>query len=571
MAGTSRTSAIALPSPETKGAGPSLTTALLLCAGALLLLWGAFYNGFPLVYNDTGTYLSSGLDLALPLDRPIFYGLFLRATQVLGRSLWLPIAAQALIVSWLVLLVIRTVRPAATTLERAAILLLLAFGTALPWFCGQLMADVFAGLLALSAYLLIFQRASLSRRETLLVGALFTLSLLVHSANVPVAAVLLGLLALDRRLRAGLRLPAVLLLTALVAARMVSRALETDEYRPRYTHVWLMARLIDSGLADRLLQERCAEKNYALCPHKGPPMRTGYSAYFWSSDSPLERIGGWEHSGAATWPVLIDAGRYFPIANFTSIAANGVRQFFSYATGDGLWGYEAVSFVSRVIHERYPRGAPAFDASRQQRGALLGEIAPLSKLHALLAGLALALAALSLLPLPFAPPSQVKGLLGYALVFCVVHALVCAGVLVTDRFGARVVWLVVFAAGLAGLELLNPGAREAPPLPAARLLLILAAALPAGVLPAALALRLLSGTFTRTAPSPYFEKPVLAWPRPELFVKKVPLSSFGDARGLALGVQIKTKLASGRELIGTVTAVGKETVTTQASWESVRW
>lgn len=167
---------------------PSLRRAMLLSGGAIILLWGALYNGFPLVYNDTGTYLSSGLTLELPLDRPIFYGLFLRATQALSLNLWTPIAAQALILAWLLLLVIRKVRPGVALWETAGVWLLLAFGTALPWFCGQLMADVFTGILALSGYLLILHRPSLRWLETAFLSALFLVSLLVHSSNVPVAA-----------------------------------------------------------------------------------------------------------------------------------------------------------------------------------------------------------------------------------------------------------------------------------------------------------------------------------------------------------------------------------------------
>ncbi|MBN9562714.1 MAG: hypothetical protein J0H14_18610 [Alphaproteobacteria bacterium] len=45
--------------------------------GALLLLWPALLNGYPLVFADTGTYLSQAIDHSLGWDRPVFYSFFL--------------------------------------------------------------------------------------------------------------------------------------------------------------------------------------------------------------------------------------------------------------------------------------------------------------------------------------------------------------------------------------------------------------------------------------------------------------------------------------------------------------
>ncbi|MFK8101257.1 MAG: hypothetical protein AB8G15_01985, partial [Saprospiraceae bacterium] len=64
---------------------PKLLTILL---GTIILLFVAFYNGYPLVYSDTGTYIQSGFELFVPVDRPLTYGLFLRYTS-LGISPWL--------------------------------------------------------------------------------------------------------------------------------------------------------------------------------------------------------------------------------------------------------------------------------------------------------------------------------------------------------------------------------------------------------------------------------------------------------------------------------------------------
>jgi hypothetical protein len=43
---------------------------------ALLMLWPALLNGYPLVFADTGTYLSQAIDHSLGWDRPVFYSFF---------------------------------------------------------------------------------------------------------------------------------------------------------------------------------------------------------------------------------------------------------------------------------------------------------------------------------------------------------------------------------------------------------------------------------------------------------------------------------------------------------------
>src|ERR1044071_8868647 len=106
----------------------------LVPLAALVLMCAAFYNGFPLVYADTGTYIHSGFTLETPWDRPLLYGLFVRVFSLNGFSLWSVILAQSLIISWLVYECFR----AFTRVERPAVyafatLSLLACFTGVSW------------------------------------------------------------------------------------------------------------------------------------------------------------------------------------------------------------------------------------------------------------------------------------------------------------------------------------------------------------------------------------------------------------------------------------------------------
>ena len=64
----------------------NLKTLLFRLLSAFILIIPAFYNGFPLVYSDTGAYISSGMELIFPIDRPITYGLFMRLCSLIEQT-----------------------------------------------------------------------------------------------------------------------------------------------------------------------------------------------------------------------------------------------------------------------------------------------------------------------------------------------------------------------------------------------------------------------------------------------------------------------------------------------------
>ena len=63
----------------------------------LLRAGGALYNGYPLVHFDTGTYVSSSFTFAVPLRRPVAYGLLLAPLHA-GTTLWTVVFAQAALI-----------------------------------------------------------------------------------------------------------------------------------------------------------------------------------------------------------------------------------------------------------------------------------------------------------------------------------------------------------------------------------------------------------------------------------------------------------------------------------------
>ena len=71
------------------------TAAGAVAAGAALLAWPAFANGYPLMFSDTGAFLHQTLGPLMIWDKPWVYGPFLHLFHW-RLTLWLPLAAQAL-------------------------------------------------------------------------------------------------------------------------------------------------------------------------------------------------------------------------------------------------------------------------------------------------------------------------------------------------------------------------------------------------------------------------------------------------------------------------------------------
>ena len=75
-----------------------------------MLLWPALWNGYPLVFSDTGTYLSQAIERYLGWDRPVFYSLFLFSLHMTITT-WPVIVVQALLVTHTLHLLRRALLP----------------------------------------------------------------------------------------------------------------------------------------------------------------------------------------------------------------------------------------------------------------------------------------------------------------------------------------------------------------------------------------------------------------------------------------------------------------------------
>jgi hypothetical protein len=129
-----------------------------------LLLWPAVWNGYPIVFADTGTYLAQAIHRLAGWDRPVFYSVVMLPLHA-TVTLWPVVVVQAVLVAWILWLVCRALLP---QISRAAFVggtAMLAVATWLPWMVSELMPDVFTPLVVLVACLLAWTPECLSRRE----------------------------------------------------------------------------------------------------------------------------------------------------------------------------------------------------------------------------------------------------------------------------------------------------------------------------------------------------------------------------------------------------------------------
>src|ERR1700758_5039108 len=117
----------------------------LILVGAFILCIPVFFNGYPILCYDSGTYIKSGFTGIVPIDRPLAYGLFIRHSSM-AFSLWFTIYTQCIILSGLLYILLKNtiIKKEKFNFIYIVILIILTFLTNIGWCVGQIMADIFA-------------------------------------------------------------------------------------------------------------------------------------------------------------------------------------------------------------------------------------------------------------------------------------------------------------------------------------------------------------------------------------------------------------------------------------------
>jgi hypothetical protein len=450
-----------VPATSSQARRPAVRLAAVVVA-SVLLVWPGFWNGYPLIFADTGTYIGQALLIYLGWDRPPFYSLFLFATHW-RLSLWGPMLAQGLVVAHLLGVTLRVLgRPSPWLL--VAVAFALSVLTGLPWLAAQLIPDVFTGVVVLALWLLGFKAASLSAAERLWLLLLAAATIACHQSHLPLALGLAfcgaAMLLVWRGARlafvgaARMAFPVAVAAAALVAVNLAGHG--RASLSP-FGSVFLAARLIYDGPGMDMLRRTCPDAGWRVCPfldRLGPH----HDAFLWEPASPLHSELGGPKVWAAEASAIVSATlRDAPGTVARAVAGNTLEQFRLLDTGDGVEPWPGVLGPEPLIARFFPHELGRFLAGRQQRGLLIQDAQAIAPLHrdAALGGL------LVLLALPLLLRSRL-GLAGVALAVLVLAAGIGNAAITGGlsgpavRYQARLAWLFVFAP--AALALAAPAA-----------------------------------------------------------------------------------------------------------------
>jgi hypothetical protein len=408
---------------------------------AAVLLWPALWNGYPLVFSDSGTYLAQAVSHFVGWDRPVFYSFFLLPLH-LTLTTWPVIVAQALLTAHTLHLVRRTLFPDASAWWLVPLTSTLTITTSLPWFVAQLTPDVFTGLLTLTMALLIIVPERLSPRERLWLIAFTALMIATHLSHLPLTlALLLVLLPLRRWLGASAPLgvagivtsatPLAFAVLALISVNLI--AFGRVSLSP-FGNIFLLARVIYDGPGQHVLRRDCPAAGWRLCAYVDRMPRTT-DDFLWQPDGPLVQAGGAKVVSAEANQIIAAALRAEPTAELRAALSNLLQQLSSFATGDGLQAWPTT--VTPRIERIFPTFEIASYTNARQTNSTLAVPPWLQVLHHVVA-----IGSVAGLLLPLCKRSALRGFAAATVLAILVNAAVTGGLSMPhDRYQSRIIWL----------------------------------------------------------------------------------------------------------------------------------
>jgi hypothetical protein len=447
----------ALCAPTSPALRERFLSLLPIVLSAALLLWPAVLNGYPIVFDDTGTYLSQAVQHYLGWDRPVFYSLFLLPLHM-TLTTWPDIAAQALLVAHTLHLTRRVLLPALSPWWLVPFVGVLTVTTALPWFASQLMPDVFTPLLILALAMLMFEPERLSRLEHLWLVPFAAFMIAAQQSSVALSlALLLALTPLRRVLgaaaplgRIGLMRLAAPLLLAMAALVSVSLVGFGRAALFPYGNVFILARVIYDGPGMDVLRRDCPAAGWRLCPFLGRFPATS-DQFLWQPGSPIALAGGHKLVSADADAIIAAALRAEPGTELRAWLSNGVAQLRRFASGDEL--HACPTTVTPWIDRDFPSFERAAYAAARQTGGRLAVPDWMQVLHRVVAlG---GLAGCGVVLVVALCRRHVAGGFAAALLLAVLANAFIAGGFSTPhhRYGSRVMLLTPVVALLGGLAL----------------------------------------------------------------------------------------------------------------------
>ena len=406
---------------------PAIIAAFL--ASILLLLAPAIWNGFPLLFYDSGDYFLRTILGMLNNGRSVVYGAWLTAFRY--PNFWPAAVVQCAITTWVLYLVLRTHglknHAAGLPLALVAVAATLSACTALAWIAGMMMPDLFAALAVLALYLILRKRDEVSRIERYALVALIAFSCATHNGTLAVVL-------------------------ALLAAGWVFTG--NFAWTPGGAG-FVFSRLVQDGIAHRYLADNCPNPKLKLCQVRHALPHTADDFLWHQGDrGPFAHIGGFEGGGDEMKRIALDSVIQYPGLHLWTAIKSSALQLSRVRTGDGV--VHDIGFTYGVLDSDAPEMKNAMNASLQRQGKLKAIFDGFNRVHE-----PFTLTSMALLPflLLFAwrrgSMRDTDWLAATVLLALLANAF-AMGVLSNPnhRYGARVAWMAPLVWSLLAVQLL---------------------------------------------------------------------------------------------------------------------
>ncbi len=352
-----------------------LVWGLCLTTSLAVFLAPALWNGFAIVFFDSGGYVGRVLEMNLGFGRSFFYGLFLWAASLGWWSFFGPVAVQSLLTVWLIHLMLRCHDLPAGPLATTLICTGLGVFTSVSWYTSQLMPDLLLPLMVLGLWLFGFCWEKLGRGERTGLALVILLGLMSHMTSMALAIGLAGTLTvawfckkiwLWRRLPLTPLPPAAIVIASLVLMPLFHFFLfDKAGYTPGGP-AFIFGRLVQDNIAQRWLAEHCPVQGIKLCDLQERLPNTG-DDFLWNGSSPFLDIGGWNGEADSELNFLVkECIKSYPGATLWTAMVATAEQMVMVATGDGLDKFHGAArgtFSNSIT----PDVSLAFNAARQQQ------------------------------------------------------------------------------------------------------------------------------------------------------------------------------------------------------------
>ncbi len=447
----------------------------VLVAG-LLTTWPAVYNGYPLLYPDSISYLWQGAPVAKALFLHKLSGYYGGRSLIYSVGIlplhwnvtpWPVVLFNALVTCYVLWLVVRSLLP---TRAHTAYLLLaasLSLLTGLGWMVSWIMPDIFGPVLYLAVYLLVFAPETLSRGERIAVALIAVWSADSHITHLILAGALcvflLAVVTLRRqathRALVAIGSVAAMLLLAAGAQLALHAYLYGEPSLTGQRPPFVMARMIADGPGRWYLQRNCPALHFAICAHRDQlPDNVGDFLWradgIWQTSTPAEQ----ERMRKEERAVVLGTLRSYPREELAASARGFWRQLYTFELSD----YDPNPWIRTMVDTVLPGAGPRYLRSRQVQETLPDDFFTAVQDCTVAASLVL-IACWAILGRRERPARLIG--LAAIIAFVVPANAAVTGVLsnVEARYQARVIWLIPLLAAVLVMTWLDQRGRGRRP------------------------------------------------------------------------------------------------------------